>query len=141
MEALAKQGRARLLGVSNMSLPQLELLCAGAKVQPAVIQNRCHARDSWDGTVREFCGARGILYQGFSLLTANRQHLGSPVIRALQQRTGRSTEELVIAFAMQLGICVLTGTSQEVHMRLDLAALDLRFAPSDLAALETLAGA
>ncbi len=141
MEALAKQGRVRLLGVSNMTLAQLELLCAGAKVQPAVVQNRCYASDFWDGAVREFCGARGILYQGFSLLTANRQLLGSPVIRTLQQRTGRSKEELVFAFATQIGICVLTGTSQEAHMQLDLAALDLRFAQSDLAAIETIAGA
>jgi diketogulonate reductase-like aldo/keto reductase len=115
--------------------------CAGATVQPALIQNRCYVSDFWDGAVREFCGARGTIYQGFSLLTANRQHLDSPVIRAMQQRTGRSVEELVFAFATQIGICALTGTIQESHMRLDLAVLGLRFEQSELAAIETIAGA
>src|SRR5262245_8915109 len=41
MEALHDSGRARLLGVSNVTLGQLESLCKHARVRPRFVQNRC----------------------------------------------------------------------------------------------------
>ncbi|MCA9617682.1 MAG: aldo/keto reductase, partial [Myxococcales bacterium] len=52
MEAEQKAGRTRLLGVSNISLPQLVALCDTADVAPAFVQNRCFARTGWDREVR-----------------------------------------------------------------------------------------
>src|SRR5262245_38136920 len=71
MEGLASSGRVRRIGVSNVSLAQLAELYEGARVKPVFVQNRCYARDGWDRQVRAFCAARGLVYQGFSLLTAN----------------------------------------------------------------------
>jgi aryl-alcohol dehydrogenase-like predicted oxidoreductase len=62
-------------------------------------------------------------------------------VRALATRLGRTTPELVFAFARQLGMLPLTGTASEEHMRLDLAAVDLTLAPADLAVLVRLGGA
>src|SRR5207247_853066 len=64
-------GRARVLGVSNVSLRHLEQMAAIGVEMPAFVQNRCFARRGWDREVRAFCADRGIVYQGFSLLTAN----------------------------------------------------------------------
>ena len=72
MEAIHDSGRARLLGVSNVTLEQLRLLCQRARVRPRFVQNRCYAAQVWDRHVREFCAENGVVYQGFSLLTANR---------------------------------------------------------------------
>ena len=72
MEALHEGGRTRLLGVSNFTLGQLRLLCDKARVRPRFVQNRCYAARGWDRDVRAFCAASGLAYQGFSLLTANR---------------------------------------------------------------------
>ena len=77
MEELHGEGRARLLGVSNVSLAQLSTLCQEASVAPAFVQNRCYARTGWDRDVRALCRDRGIVYQGFSLLTANRRELAN----------------------------------------------------------------
>jgi diketogulonate reductase-like aldo/keto reductase len=75
MEGIQKDGGARLIGVSNVSAEQLELLCDAAEVLPAFVQNRCFARLGWDRAVRDVCRERGVVYQGFSLLTANRAEL------------------------------------------------------------------
>ena len=75
MEALHDGSRARLLGVSNFTLEQLERLCERAGVPPRFVQSRCYASRGWDRAVREFCGTRGIIYHGFSLLTATRDVL------------------------------------------------------------------
>ena len=58
MEALQQSGAARLLGISNVSRDQLELLCAQAAVQPSFVQNRCFAVLGWDREVRTVCAAR-----------------------------------------------------------------------------------
>ena len=73
-QAMAREraaGRTRLLGVSNVSLSHLEQMEAAHSELPSFVQNRCYARLGWDREVREFCRERQIVYQGFSLLTAN----------------------------------------------------------------------
>ena len=77
-----------LIGVSNVSAEQLDELCRRAEVKPMVVQNRCFAVLGWDYRVREICRAHGIVYQGFSLLTANRQFLFHPRIREIAGRLG-----------------------------------------------------
>jgi diketogulonate reductase-like aldo/keto reductase len=76
MEELKKDDRARMIGVSNVGLPHIRGLFEGAKLKPMVVQNRCYASRGWDRGVREYCLANGIVYQGFSLLTANPHVVG-----------------------------------------------------------------
>ncbi len=80
MEAIHEAGRVRFLGVSNVGVDQLQQLCREARVLPRFVQNRCYAVRGWDRRVREFCAANGIVYQGFSLLTANRDAMSHPRI-------------------------------------------------------------
>ena len=67
MEELFDAGRVRFLGVSNIALDQLQLLCAKARIPPRFVQNRCYAARGWDRHVRAFCVAKSIVYQGCSL--------------------------------------------------------------------------
>ncbi len=85
---------------------------------------------------RRLCADHGLIYQGFSLLTANRAELGRPAVRALAERTSGTPAELVFRFARELGMLPLTGTSDERHMRLDLAAVDAPLEPADVQWLE-----
>jgi len=54
MEAIRDSGRVRLLGISNVSLDQLNALCDGARVRPRFVQSRCYAERGWDRHTREF---------------------------------------------------------------------------------------
>jgi diketogulonate reductase-like aldo/keto reductase len=71
IEEIHDSGKARLIGVSNFSVEQLQSLCEKAQVGPRFVRNRCYANRGWDREVRAFCSANGIFYQSFSLLTAN----------------------------------------------------------------------
>src|SRR5579872_3426161 len=81
-----ESGRARVLGVSNVSLRHLEQMLAHHGEAPVFVQNRCFARMGWDRDVRRFCREHQIRYQGFSLLTANPEVLQHPVVRSLAQK-------------------------------------------------------
>jgi diketogulonate reductase-like aldo/keto reductase len=131
-------GRTRLLGVSNVSLRQLEQMTTSGFEAPALVQNRCFARLGWDGDVRTFCTARKILYQGFSLLTANREVLRHPLVVAIAGRNEATPAQVVFRFAQAVGIIPLTGTGDAAHMRQDLASRALPLSADDVRAIESL---
>ncbi len=112
MEALHSSGRTRWLGISNVTLEQLQALCQQARVLPRFVQNRCFAVRGWDRQVRQFCAANQIVYQGFSLLTANREALAHPELARIAERHGRSVSQIVFRFALDLGMMPLTGTTR-----------------------------
>jgi len=141
MEALAQAGRVRWIGVSNVSSEQLLALYAAANIAPKFVQNRCYARTGWDREVRALCRSHGSVYQGFSLLTANRAELSSSVARRIALDAGRPIAQVVFRFCQMLGILPLTGTSRFEHMRLDLEANALELSPAVVSALETLSEA
>jgi diketogulonate reductase-like aldo/keto reductase len=140
IESLAAAGKARFIGVSNFTVTQLEELLEVARTPPRFVQNRCYARTGWDRAMRRLCLDHGVVYQGFSLLTANREELALPDVTALAARRGVTVSQLVFAFASQVGMLPLTGTSSAQHLREDLAALALELLPSEVQLLERLSG-
>jgi diketogulonate reductase-like aldo/keto reductase len=133
-------GRTRLLGVSNVSLRHLEQMAIGHAEAPAFVQNRCYARLGWDRAVRAFCRERKIIYQGFSLLTANVEVLRHRLVAGLAARTNTTPAQIVFAFARAVAMLPLTGTSNAEHMKQDLASLNLPLPPDAVQAIEALAG-
>ncbi len=138
MEAIHDSGRARLLGVSNVSLEQLKLLCEGARVRPRFVQNRCYASAGWDRRVREYCGANGIVYQGFSLLTANRAALAHAEMAQIARHYGRTLGQIAFRFALEVGMLPLTGTTAAAHMQEDLSIFDFELERAEVERIERL---
>jgi len=138
IEALYESGKTRIIGISNVSAEQLAQLCAQAKHKPMVVQNRCYAAFGWDKDVRELCRRYHVVYQGFSLLTANREVFVDPAIRAIAVRLGTGVAQIIFRFAMQLGILPLTGTTNVQHMKEDLQAEQLTLSPDDFQKIEAI---
>ena len=122
MEQLAESGKVKELGVSNVGIDQLQALCEAARIKPRYVQNRCFATVGWDRAIRQFCRDQDIVYQGFSLLTANSHIFRHPTFRRLVKRYDLTPAQFVFRFAAQVGIWPLTGTTDRGHMQEDLAA-------------------
>lgn len=138
MEDLYSSGKTRALGISNVAIDQLDALCTIARVPPTFVQNRCYARMRWDAEIRTFCRRRGIVYQGFSLLTANIAELRSPQFREIVARVKRTPAQIVFRFAIQAGMLPLTGTTDPAHMREDLDVFDWELSADEMAVMERL---
>jgi diketogulonate reductase-like aldo/keto reductase len=108
---------------------------------PAFVQNRCYARFGWDRDVREFCRTRKIVYQGFSLLTANAEIVRHPLLAAIAKRLEATPAQIVFRFAQAIGILPLTGTSDAAHMKQDLASSAISLSADEIRAIENPAGA
>jgi diketogulonate reductase-like aldo/keto reductase len=139
MEGLYHSGETKMIGISNVTAGQLIELCEQANVKPMVVQNRCFAALGWDKEVRDICQAHGIVYQGFSLLTANRRVLADPEIRTIAQRLGTGSAQIIFRFAMQIGMLPLTGTTSQQHMKEDLQAEQLALSTEEIQRIETIA--
>ncbi len=138
IEALYHTGRIKVIGVSNVNALQLKELCDKASVKPMVVQNRCYAVLGWDKEVREVCRAHNIIYQGFSLLTANRDVLVDPETWAIAKRLGTGPQQVIFRFALQIGMLPLTGTTNEQHMKEDLQVENLELTPQEVLRIEAM---
>ena len=138
MEAIHERGGARWLGISNVSGEQLQLLCTRARIHPRFVQNRCYAVQGWDREVRQFCAANGIVYQGFSLLTANRDALAHPDLGRIARGHQRTINQIAFRFALDIGMLPLTGTTNPVHMQSDLDITSFQLSPDEVHQIENI---
>ncbi|GJQ59603.1 MAG: aldo/keto reductase [Candidatus Scalindua sp. AMX11] len=138
IEELYQSGKAKCIGISNVNINQLVLLTENAKIKPMVVQNRCFAALGWDREVRSFCNTNHIVYEGFSLLTANPFVLSNQRVRQIAEELGRTPEQIVFRFSIQAGMLPLTGTTDEQHMREDLQVTDFTLGSNDVKLIESL---
>lgn len=136
MEAIQKDGRTLHLGISNVTIKQLKLLFEGVRTKPTFVQNRCFAQQGWDKDVRAFCKKNNIIYQGFSLLTANAFII--PRIHHIAERMRKTPAQIILKFTQQVGMLPLTGTTSDIHMKEDLA-LDFTLNEEDVFFIENIA--
>jgi diketogulonate reductase-like aldo/keto reductase len=140
IEDLYRSGRTGMIGVSNVNYLQLAGLVERAETKPMVVQNRCYASRGWDREVREICRENGIMYQGFSLLTANVAVLRHPEIVSMARKLGVDVMQVIFRFAMQVGMVPLTGTSSETHMKEDLGVSRIMLSEDEVSYIESIAG-
>jgi diketogulonate reductase-like aldo/keto reductase len=136
METLLGTKKTKYLGISNVSPDQLLSLIEKVDIKPKFVQNRCFAKFGWDKEVREICKNEGIIYQGFSLLTANLEALSSPLVNELTQKYNKTIPQIVFRFAHQLGMICLTGTTNSTHMEEDLNIFDFELTDSEIFQME-----
>jgi diketogulonate reductase-like aldo/keto reductase len=138
MESLVDEGQLGRIGVSNMSAPQLAELLERARIAPAFVQNRCYASRAWDADVRALCASSGAIYQGFSLLTANRSVWGHATVAQIARRHGATPAMVILRFAQRLGMLPLTGTTDPRHIALDLQIDALPLDDDEVARIDAL---
>tara|TARA_Y100001954_G_scaffold117829_1_gene127286 strand:- start:131 stop:955 length:825 start_codon:yes stop_codon:yes gene_type:complete len=137
LEDIYKSGRTKSIGVSNVNMQQLETLCELSSVTPMVVQNRCYADRAWDQEVRDFCKQYSILYQGFSLLTANPSVYKIREIGQLASKYKVTIGQLIFRFSSQIGVIPLTGTTDPIHMEEDLKIFEFTLTEEEIHLIET----
>ena len=139
MEQLHNAGRVRKIGISNVTLEQLQSLLTKTRVAPSFVQNRCYATQAWGRDVRAFCQNNGMDYQAFSILTANARILSHSTLVEIASKYQRNVSQIVFRFAIDAGMIPLTGTSQSIHMRMDLDVFHFKLNTEEVKMIEQLA--
>jgi diketogulonate reductase-like aldo/keto reductase len=136
LEEIYKSAKAKSIGISNVNIKQLEMLVEKAEVKPMTVQNRCYASTGWDKEIREFCKTHKIIYQGFSLLTANSHILQNEGILKIAEKYQLIPAQILFRFAHQIGMIPLTGTTNQNNMKADLAIFDFELSNDEMEYIE-----
>ena len=140
LEELYKAGTVKAIGISNVGSSQLAELIAKSEINPHVVQDRCYSDKGWNRATRKLCQEHGITYQGFSVLTANPSVVASPVLASIAKRLGRTVEQIVYRFCIQVGIVPLCGTTNAMHMTEAIEVLQFEITAEEVATIEALMG-
>lgn len=133
MEEIVIRKEVGQIGISNCY--DFEFFCRlydSAKVKPSVLQNRFYKESGYDRELRSFCRRHGIVYQSFWTLTANPQVLAHQSIQDACKKYNKTPAQILFRYLMEIGVCPLTGTSSEGHMREDLAVLQFSLEMADV---------
>jgi diketogulonate reductase-like aldo/keto reductase len=105
MERLRADGKARAIGVSNYTVRHLEELLGQAKEPPAVNQVELHPFLQQPALLG-FCREHGIVVEAYAPLV-KAQRMDHPVLRRLAKKHGATPAQILVRWALQLGVVVL----------------------------------
>jgi len=74
----------------------------------------------WREDIRSICRKHGIIFQAFSLLTANKRALQTAVVGKVAATHSVTRQQAIFRFAIDLGMTPITGSSSAEHLRQDL---------------------
>ena len=126
LEALVDQGDCRAIGLSDITLNELQHLYESARIKPAVVQVESHPYLP-ETELLEFCKQKGIVFLAFAPLGHGMRPglLEDPVISAIAVRVGKTPAQVLLAWAVQRGTALLTTPRSAARARenFDISAL------------------
>ena len=112
LEQLVDGGRCKAIGLSNVSLDQLELVYKHGRIKPAVVQIESHPYlPQWE--FLEYCRRTGMVFLAFASLGhgISPRLLDDPVITGIADRVKKSAAQVLLAWGVQRGTAVLTSST------------------------------
>jgi aryl-alcohol dehydrogenase-like predicted oxidoreductase len=138
---LQRQGKVRWIGLSNVSVEQIQE--AGSIGTVTSVQNRLNPffRESLSEGVVQYCAEKGIGFLAYSPTGGGRLNLKlatHPVVAQLAQRLGASPHAVVLAWVLSRSPSVIAIPSARTpeHALDSVSAGDLRLTPEDLSAID-----
>jgi diketogulonate reductase-like aldo/keto reductase len=118
LEGLVDEGRCKAIGLSDVSLAQVEEIFEAARIKPAVVHVESHPYlPQWE--LLDYCRKNGIVLQAFAALghSSKPNLLEDPVITAIAARVGKTPAQVLLAWAIQRGTAPLTTSKTPARIR------------------------
>ena len=143
LAALRGEGKIRHIGLSNVTLAQIEE--ARAIVQIISVQNRYNLRERGADDVIDFCEQHRIAFLPYGPLGAQPFERNAPLtaatgsLAAIAARLGATPAQVALAWLLHRSpsIIVIPGTTTISHLEENIAAANVALSPGDIAALKT----
>ena len=136
LEHLARDGRARSIGVSNFQVAHLERLAAETEITPAVNQIELHPYFQ-NQEVHAYARAHGIATEAWSPI-AQGDVLGDPVVNAIADEVGRTAAQVVLRWHVQKGNIIFPKSVTPERIRENYALFDFELDPGQMARIDGL---
>jgi pyridoxine 4-dehydrogenase len=143
---LQQEGKIRLIGLSNITVEQLE---EARSITPiASVQNRYSVGERQADPMVDYCAREGIAFVPYGPLGADPMKRGAPLASAegaladVGKHLGATTTQVALSWLLHRApnILPIPGTTSLAHLEENLAAAELNLSPDELARLESVAG-
>lgn len=141
MEALKKSGKVSHLGVCNYSSGLLHDLMSYADIKPEMLQIESHPyltqmrlislAQQYNMAVTAFSPLGALSYLELDMAQASESVLEVPVVQAIASNHGKSAAQVVLRWATQRGLAVVSKTIRPARMRENLQ-LDFELSEADM---------
>ncbi|HZC11548.1 MAG TPA: aldo/keto reductase [Mycobacterium sp.] len=126
MEGLVDEGLSGAVGLSDIEADRAGEIIETARIKPAVIEVESHPyHPQWE--LHELCKAHGIVLLAFASLghALEPRLLDDPLIVSIAQRFEKTPAQVLLAWGVQRGTAVLTGsvTPSRIRENFDVSAL------------------
>lgn len=144
LQALRDEGKLELIGVSNVSLAELERALELADI--ASVQNQYGLLDRKHEDLLEACIEHGLAFVPFfplgSAFGVAPRPTEDPTVQAIAARIGATPAQVALAWLLHHApnILLIPGTSSLAHLEENLAVGEIALGEEDLHALDALAG-
>ena len=126
MESLVDSGRCRAIGLSDISLNEMQPIYESARIKPAVVQVESHPYLP-ETELLAFCKEKDVVFLAFAPLGHGIRPgpLEDPVITAIAARVEKTPAQVLLAWAVQRGTALLTTprTAARARENLSISAL------------------
>jgi aryl-alcohol dehydrogenase-like predicted oxidoreductase len=125
------QGKIRHVGLSEVGIEQIE---RAREIVPIIaVQNRYNLSDRHHDDVVDYCAREGLVFVPFFPLQGD----GGPALAEIADRHGAAVEQVALAWLLRRSTAMLPipGTLSLVHLRENLAALEIELTESEYEAL------
>lgn len=130
MEKIYDSGRARSIGVSNFNEKDLENLLARTMTIPVMNQIKYHP-GHLQISVTEFCDNHNILVEAYSPF-ATGKIFGSPEIKAIAEKHGRTEAQIIMAWILRKGYLPLPKSTHEERIKSNREVFDIKLSDEDM---------
>ena len=125
------QGKIRHVGLSEVGIEQIE---RAREIVPIIaVQNRYNLSDRHHDDVVDYCAREGLVFVPFFPLQGD----GGPALAEIADRHGAAVEQVALAWLLRRSTAMvpIPGTLSLVHLRENLAALEIELTESEYEAL------
>jgi diketogulonate reductase-like aldo/keto reductase len=138
MEALYRAGKVRAIGVANFHSDRIMDLMLHNDVIPAVNQIEVNPFLQQRET-QQFLQTNRVQPEAWAPFAEGRNHIfDNPALRAIATKHHRSVAQVILRWAAQRDIVVLSKTTRKARMVENFNVLDFELSTDDLAAIATL---
>ncbi len=143
---LQQEGKIRLIGLSNITVPQLEE--ARAITAIASVQNRYSVGERQGDPMVDHCAREGIAFVPYGPLGADPMKRGAPLASAegtladIGKHLGATATQVALSWLLHRApnILPIPGTTSIAHLEENLASAGLNLGPDELDLLASVAG-
>lgn len=117
MEKAYKEGKVKVIGLSNFNQAQIEEILGLCQVKPAVLQTEVHPYFQ-EQELKSFLSKEGMVIQAwYPLGHGDKALLEEPLFTELGKKYGKSNAQIILRWHIQAGNIIIPGSKNPAHIK------------------------